>query len=341
MPDQENQEAPRQRTRPETEGGFQQQAASDEVAPAASNDSSWMHHGEQARRTSANENARAEARRASGGVFRYWLPPGTSGDMVILDTSPGPCFYEHQIQNPQSGKWDIFELCPRETDDCVLCDRFKVSTYIMFLSVIDTRPWTRNDGTVVRFQRKLLAVKNPQHEQFYNMHRINGRDSFRGMHLLMTRGEAAQQSSSIGVPNFVTMLNEEQLREAFSHPPVMYNGRQVADANEYLRPLDYARIFRQPSGEDLRARYGGAAPAGSAADNRAVNDAWNRDETSRDAPAPAADDGRSTEAQAAAMAGRAPVANSGATEASEGEGFRRMAETDNAGSAVEDDEIPF
>lgn len=331
----------RQRTRPENTGGFNRQADAGGERQSGSSDSSWMHHGDEARQTSRAESARAEARRASGGVFRFWLPGGTSGDVVVLDTAQGPCFYEHQLQDPATGKYTIFELCPRETDDCVLCERFKKSIYVMFLSIIDTRPWTRNDGTVVRFQRKLLAVKNPQHEQFFNLHRINGHGSFRGMHLLMTRPAGQTQSSAIGTPNFVTMLSEQQIRDAFSHPAVMYGGRQVAEENEYLRPLDYSRIFRRPSGEDLRARYGGAAPAGSADDNRAVTDAWGGQGGAATTPTPET-------APETAPATEAPTA---ATGAPAGGGFRPVAQnTPSAESASPpaggqtqdiDDEIPF
>ena len=117
----------RQRTRPEPADGFNRQAEGEASRPSQTGDGGWMHHGDQARQTSRSETANAEARRASGGVFRFWLPPGTSGDIVVLDAAQGPCFYEHQMQDPGTGKWSIFEFCPREIDDCVLCERFKKS----------------------------------------------------------------------------------------------------------------------------------------------------------------------------------------------------------------------
>ena len=244
-------------------------------ATAAAPDDSFMHRGVDANQHRTRELERQQQRREQGyAPFRYWLPVGAQGDIIILDNELGPCFYEHAVPGP-GNDWSkvTHELCPKEYETCPLCagqQGQKESYYIMFLSIIDLRPYTKRDGTVINWGRKLLAVKAQQQNYFVRLlERCN--NNLRGTHLLMTRD--AQQSFNIGNPEYITSYTEEQIAQSFSHPEVKsaQDGRVLKLANADMFPYEYGRVFKRPTGEDLRRRYGGVAPAGSATEQA---DAW-------------------------------------------------------------------
>jgi hypothetical protein len=84
--------------------------------------------------------------------YRFWLPVGKQVEGVVLDTELGPCFYEHQLQNPRTGKWDIYEGCPKEYEHCPLCDGVaggKESYYVMMLTVMVLDPYINKQGVTV------------------------------------------------------------------------------------------------------------------------------------------------------------------------------------------------
>ncbi len=273
---------PRVRTRAPA-GNVQPAAATRAPAPASAGpqDDSWMLRGQQAAQVREGEIARAQQRREQGyAPFRYRLrppkdgQPGEQGDIIILDNELGPCFYEHAIPGP--GKdWSrtTNELCPREYDNCPICASPNgESYYAMFMSVIDMRPYTSRAGVLVPFSRKLLVVKTAAQATFVRLAERHG--NMRGMQLLMTRD--GPMSAAIGAPEFVAMHDEQTIIGSFQHAEVRaQDGRVIKPENGDCYPFDYGRIFTRPTGEDLRRRYGGVAPAGSAQEERQAWDGHN------------------------------------------------------------------
>lgn len=233
----------------------------------------WMAKGDAARQKQEQEQAAQQAaaeRRANGLYmpFRFWVPVGEQREIVVLDAEPGPCFYEHQLQNPRNGKWDIHEACPKEWEPCPLCDTQKDSYYVMMLTVMDLTPYTKKNGEVVNHSRKLLAVKTQQQPFFLRQFDRHG--TLRGLQLLMARDN--RQTAGIGNPEFVALHSEEDIMSSFGHDQVVsQDGKVLKEANSDCFALQYEQLFTQPSAEDLRARYGGTAPAGSASD---INNEW-------------------------------------------------------------------
>ncbi|MCS6922266.1 MAG: hypothetical protein NZM07_10205 [Elioraea sp.] len=264
-------------------------------APAVKSDRSWMQSGAAGRALSEQELARIreeqERRRLLGQMpFRYWLRPGEQGDVIVLDASlEDACFiYEHVLKNPKTGKWDVYEPCPREWEICPLCQAYGESTYTLFLSVLDLRPYQRRDGTVKEYSRKLLAVKPQQHGMFFRLADRHGR--LRGIHLLMSRD--SDKAPRIGVPEFVAIYDEATLTENFGHPAELDpTGKIVKPQNADLQPFDYGLLFRKPSAEDLRKRYGLPGPAGS---REEIRQAWSTPGATV-APAPVAEGEVATE----------------------------------------------
>ena len=234
----------------------------------------WMKSGADARSRSEAELARqrdAAAKRNAPRAFRFWTGVGQQREIVILDTHPGPCFYEHQLQNMRTGKWDIHEACPKEWEPCPLCDGAaggKESYYVMMLTCVELAEWTDKHGTVHPYSVRLLPVKAEQQGFFLRQYDRHG--SLRGLRLLMTRD--TKQSAAIGMPEFIEMVPAENIVASFGHGEMRaQDGRVIKQANADCHPLDYGKLFRKPSGADLRTRYGGVAPAGSQQD---IDAAW-------------------------------------------------------------------
>src|SRR4051794_25738222 len=71
-------------------------------------DSGWMKSGGDARQAAEREIQRQKeiAERRASGIFmphRFWVGVGESREVIVLDSAPGACFYEHNFQGA-SGK---------------------------------------------------------------------------------------------------------------------------------------------------------------------------------------------------------------------------------------------
>lgn len=244
------------------------------AAKAATNradDDGWMKTGREAQKVQAAElekNKEKERRRAEGIFmpFRFWLPAGKQVELVLLDDEPGPCFYEHHLQDPVTGKWDVYEGCPKEFEACPLCDGQaggKESYYVMMLTAMVLDPYVNKNGVTVPHSRKLMAVKTNDQPFFLRTHEREG--TLRGVQLLMAR--QGKQDASIGRPEFIARHSEADIMATFGHPAIKANdGRVLKQANADTLPFPYSKLWTRPSGADLRTRYGGAPPMGSAAD---------------------------------------------------------------------------
>ena len=80
----------------------------------------------------------------------------------------------------------------------------------------------------------------------------------------------------------VEMHSEDDILESFGHEEVKNDqGKVIKAANQDCFPVEYEKLFKQPSAADIRTRYNlGAAPAGSRA---ARKDEWG-DQSGAEAP---------------------------------------------------------
>lgn len=244
--------------------------------PRTNQGGDWMKSGASARETAQSELARnqeREAKRAAGIYmpWRLWLPVGKQVEVVVLDTELGPCFYEHNLQNPATGKWDTFESCPKEFEHCPLCDGVaggKESYYVMMLTVMVLDPYINKNGVTVPHSRKLLPVKT--NDQPFWQRQFEDTGSLRGRQYLMVRDSKDQ--SNTGRPEYLNQQHgEDTIIASFGHPAITdQQGKVLKQANTDCYPFPYAQLFTRPSGEDLRRRYGGAPPVGSRASNAAI-----------------------------------------------------------------------
>lgn len=258
------------------------------------NDMSWALTGNDARAAAEAEvikHKEAAERRASGLYmpFRFFMRYPATNDIIVLDTLPGPSFYEHNLKNPATDKWDIYETCPKTMEPCPICSgevkglegTGKDSYFVMMLSVIDLVPYIKTDKktgatTEIPFSRKLLPVKTA--EQGFFMRQLDRKGTLRGMHLLMARD--TKEMSSIGRPELVLgsaedpdfngWHSEADIIDAFGSDAVLgEQGKILKPANINCYPFEYSKLFQKPSGENLRKKYHVGGVPGSAMDRAA------------------------------------------------------------------------
>lgn len=275
---------------------------------------SFMRRGADARAQSHAEQEEARRRaeqRKQGTAFRFFMKPGEEKEVIILDRNFAdiPFFYEHTLKGPD-GKYNVHEVCVKEMADCPLCQGYgsggdpKPPSYIMFLSVIDPTGFKTKRGEEVPYDRKLLAVKQGQHDDFFRLFdlAVGEAGTIRGMSLSMARdggdkspaiGKPVMFEGPDGKPVMYEVLSEEDLGEEFGHDAILdSNGKELMAADAKLQPFEYEKLFPVPDPDALRRRYGAAATPGSVSDN----DGW-EDDAGAEAQAPSARHRRRTGTQ--------------------------------------------
>lgn len=252
-------------------------------------DTSWMKTGADAqseaeKARAARAAADAEAAKKPYVPMRYKLDykanngNGEVGDIIILDSQPGPRFYEHNVRNPRTGYWSEFEACPHEWDNCPLCppQGEKQPYYVMYLTVLDLRPFeSRRDGKTYIASRKLFPVKLDQQPFFDDLVAKHG--SLRGVHIICTR-DGGSNSAVIGNRHEFDCIHSEEELETFAKENGFWdelktdNGRLIYGEGEFIQPLKYGVIFERPSAAKLKAKYGGEQAMGGA--HEAQGEGW-------------------------------------------------------------------
>lgn len=284
------------------------------AAPAAEDNGNWLKRGSEGMSQSAVEREEARRRaeeRRSTSANRFWLGKGESCSIIVLDATPDDLVFMHEHNLTDSeGRPNIYEPCVKEFSECVLCQGYgqpegkpTYSYYGMYLSVIDTRPFVTRDQEEVPFDRKLMCIKQNQHEQFFELFQraMNEHGTIRGMEIILTRPEEGRSSNlgniDVGEDGLdYVLLTEEDLLADFGHDAVLNTaGEVIMPENGKLEPFDYTKLFPRPDPDELRKKYGAPAMPGSSSD---TDDGWGQ---------PPVRQGRvSRTAAAAASAGRVP-----------------------------------
>jgi len=253
------------------------------------NTGSHLSRGAQARQKARQA---AEDRQTGGNQpWRFWLAnntqvddrtitdaypdgiPNNEAEIIILDETLDDIvgMYEHNLKI--GGKFGHFEGCPKEWDNCPICDRGEKSYYVVFFTVLVLRPWVSKDGKKSgEWTKMLLPIKSSQLAKFDELcqasQKKNGK--LRGTYFFMRRDTANAQSPSTGEPTVLEggvmfdFYSEEQLIKDFGHEAVISpEGKVLKPENDDITPYAYDELFKKPSGADLRKRFGANAQAGS------------------------------------------------------------------------------
>lgn len=204
--------------------------------------------------------------------FRFRLDVGEEDHAaIILDDNLEDLVFrwEHEMFNEATRRYE-HTGCVAETDNCPLCEvDEKPSYYAMYLTVLDLKPFTRKDGTVVPYSRKLMVVKPQQQKIFARMAQRKG--SLRGMKILCSRD--ARTSARIG--NSIEVQGRVNLTKVQAKYTRTWKDREGNEHTEDCTvPFEYEDFLELPTDEDLdaiRKRYGLQPVPGSAADTASTD----------------------------------------------------------------------
>lgn len=115
----------------------------------------WFKQGQEGYDQKKTIDAVAKAKKERG-VNRFWLGEGQEAVVVFVDSAPF-FIYEHNIK--VDGRWGNFITCTKEFEVCSVCSSGEKSTYVAYFTVINTKGFTRNDGTKVTHQKVLYPAK--------------------------------------------------------------------------------------------------------------------------------------------------------------------------------------
>lgn len=244
--------------------------------------------------------ARREAQQTMSGMpFRFFVPPGETRDIVIVDDAPDFFRHEHNLKDGH-GKWKIFTPCINEHANCPVCASSpeKSAYFAMYLTIIDLTPYINNDNIEVPWSKKLLVVKPSQQKKIMRL--LEAQGSLRGMVLSMTRDGEKDAAIGNDIQFLGEVMDEDQLAQYVNE---YENKDRKVITVVGSEVFDYDELFPEMTEEMLEALLGtggstttrnshdraigrSAAPA---ARGRSSGDDWqNRAPPARRAAAPAA-----------------------------------------------------
>lgn len=194
---------------------------------------------------------------------RFWLPPDKSAIFTMLD-SPSFFYREHQLFI--GGNWQNYETCLSDFDNCPLDEAGMKPSYVVAASIIDHTEFVLkrgpNAGTVIKNQKRLIVFKSTARLKILKQkERRDGDLTY--CQFEATRYTAKECSTSEDFQYIKTLTLEEV--KAFA-PTTMLgkSGQQEpVDPAEWIKPFNYAEVFKPKSADDLRALVGGVPPVGS------------------------------------------------------------------------------
>lgn len=222
-----------------------------EVAPASS------YRGAAGLRRMKEEEVKAEARKAAAQAsmkepFRFYVKPGQSADIIIVDEAPDFFRTEHALMNPRTKRFNLFVPCIDEHTNCPACAvSDKPAYFAMYLTVIDLTPFTNGAGEEVEWTKKIMVVKATQQKKIMRLYEKHG--TLRGMELTMTRD--GDMDAAIGNDiEFQGFVPEEELQEYVTE----YTDKEKKVHEVFGdEPFDYEDIYPDQSEKEIAALVGG------------------------------------------------------------------------------------
>lgn len=232
--------------------------ASKPAAKAAAPASSYR--GAAGLRRMKEEEVKAEARKAAAQAsmkepFRFFVRPGESASIIIVDDAPDFFRMEHALMNPRTKRFNLFVPCIDEHTNCPACAASDKPPYFaMYLTVIDLTPFTNGAGEEVDWTKKMMVVKSTQQKKLMRLYEKHG--TLRGMELVMTRD--GDMDAAIGNDiEFQGFVDEEELETYVTE----YTDKEKKVHEVFGdEPFDYEDIYPDLSEKEISALVGGRAP---------------------------------------------------------------------------------
>ncbi|ALT58034.1 hypothetical protein FDG94_gp042 [Pseudomonas phage SM1] len=228
---------------------------------------------EDGRRQMQEEARRQEARREaqkqrSSEPRRFWMKPGETRELIIVDEELSFFRYEHALRNTATGRFDLFVPCVNENANCPVCanSENKPSYFAAYLTVIDTTPYENSNGEVIEWSKRLMVIKPAQQKKYL---RLQEREkSLRGLVIEVTR----DRETDAAIGNDVECVGDISEDDLLAYETVYVD----KDGKEHdvigHEPFDYEEAFPEWTEKQLVAVAGG----------RSRSTMGNRDDIDRD-----------------------------------------------------------
>ena len=209
---------------------------------------SWFQKGaEGAKLAKEDEDERAK----NAGVFRFWLPVGGNAEFTFLDTE-GFFFKEHNFF--ANGSWMNWETCIQDIgeEDCPFCEMGLKYYYECVFSIIDhTEYVSKKTQQRMRDMKKLLVLRSTARKKI-----LRKKDQTAEGDLTYCKFSAyrdSKQECSTGED--FELISRATREEVLRYAPNEYMGRAI-NAEDWIKPFDYLKIFEPKSAEALRRVLG-------------------------------------------------------------------------------------
>lgn len=209
------------------------------------------------------QKERAKQRKEQGNMpFRFRVADGETTQFVVLDDEPSFFRHEHNLKDPQTGRWSIFTGCVAEFDNCPVCQASgREPYYAMYLTVIDLTPFKDKSGTQHEFSRKLLVVKPAQQKKFIRAYDKAERDGNTLRGAIFETSRDSDKDSAIGNDiELVEFMDEDELSTYKRSWKDREGKKHTEDCSEVL---DYDKLFPEATTEELRQMMGTGPAFGS------------------------------------------------------------------------------
>lgn len=176
---------------------------------------------------------------------------------------------EHQLY--LGGSWINFETCTSDFDNCPLCDAGMRPSYVVAATIIDHSEYILkrgpNAGTVIKNAKRLAVFKSTARVKVLKQKDKKERGGdLTGCTFDLTRYKENECATGEEF-EFVEKLSIEDLKKLAPEFVLGKNGREPVDPDEWIKPYNYAEVFKPKTAEQLTTLIGGKPAVGSDKDN--------------------------------------------------------------------------
>jgi hypothetical protein len=216
----------------------------------------FLKSGDEGRKFFEEEKQRQKEQAEQGNVreWRFKLSPSSTGYVVFLDDIDA-FLLEHQYSRNVNGKTNYYnyETCIRDIEgECPLCENGNNASLVSVASIIDFTEYTKKDGTKTGPRKKIIVLKKGGTERF-----LRKQEKLKG--LKYKKFEIFRSSDPKGEATGTDVEYEKDV-----DPDVLKKFcPEGQDANEWLKPFDYNKIFKPKTAKEIRSLIGISDPVGS------------------------------------------------------------------------------
>jgi|GEM_PF-3664661 len=193
------------------------------------NQQAWYRIGKDAEEF-ARSRALAFQQRKERAVPIFYLKVEEEATVVFVDDK-GFGVNVHKVK--VGDRW-ISLTCVKDFAPCPLCATGNRSSYVIYYTVIDTRPFTDREGRTSKFRKSLFAATGSTLQ-------------------MRIADEKEEQNGLIGA---VCVFKRYSAKESSAGTLVKFKGKiDIAQkfGEEYAKPLDYLKILAPPTEEELES----------------------------------------------------------------------------------------